>query len=113
MSGQGVGRKGRLRRERRKRCTWGTFEYILPAPDYISSYPANQYPLSNAAVSSASEPWMAFSERELANFLRMVPSSALAGLVAPISLRRPAIASSFSRTIRTSGPRSEEHTSEL
>ena len=39
-----------------------------------------------------------------ANFLRMVPSSALAGLVAPISLRRSAMALSFSRTIRKSGP---------
>jgi hypothetical protein len=29
--------------------------------NYTSSYPANQYPISNAAVSSASEPWMAFS----------------------------------------------------
>ena len=47
---------------------------------------------------------MAFSPIEAANFLRMVPSSAFAGLVAPISLRRSAMALSFSRTISKIGP---------
>ena len=42
---------------------------------------------------------------EPANLLRMVPSSALAGLVAPIRPRQERIASSFSNTSAITGPR--------
>ncbi len=39
-----------------------------------------------------------------AHFLRMVPGSAFAGFVAPISLRRSAMALSFSSASTTIGP---------
>ena len=47
---------------------------------------------------------MAFSPMEVAKSLRMVPSSAWAGLVAPMSLRKSAMALSFSRTMGKMGP---------
>ena len=46
----------------------------------------------------------AFSPTDAAYFLRMVPSSAWAGFVAPMSLRKAATASSFSRMAATMGP---------
>ena len=65
-----------------------------------SSYPAKKKLNSKRAVSSASEPWMALCSMLCAHFLRIVPSSAFAGLVAPISLRRSAMAFSFSSAKR-------------
>src|SRR5689334_15703311 len=77
----------------------------LPFFYFASSYPAKKYATSNRAVSSASEPCTAFASMLAAYFFRIVPSSALAGLVAPISLRHDAIASSsFSRHMATHGP---------
>jgi hypothetical protein len=49
----------------------------------------------------------------VAHFLRMVPSSALAGFVAPMSLRKSAIAFSFSKASTTIGPLDMKSVSEL
>ena len=53
-------------------------------------------PISKRAVSGASEPWMALRSMLAAKRLRMVPSAAFAGLVAPITSRSFAMASSRS-----------------
>ena len=57
-----------------------------------------------AAVSAASEPWIAFASIDSAKSLRIVPAAAFAGSVAPISSRRAGTAPSFSSTIVTQGP---------
>src|SRR5579864_1156382 len=73
--------------------------------DYFdNSYPAKKKLSSKRAVSSASEPWIALCSMLVAHFLRMVPSSAFAGFVAPINLRRSAMAFSFSSASTTIGP---------
>src|SRR5437764_1031076 len=59
---------------------------------------------SNAAVSGATEPWIAFRSIFEPNCLRIVPASAFAGSVAPMTLRSFSIAFSDSRTIATMGP---------
>ena len=51
------------------------------------SLPAKNWAISMAAFSTLSEPWAEFSPTERANSLRMVPSAAFAGLVAPITSR--------------------------
>src|SRR5713226_5186925 len=69
-----------------------------------SSNPAKKKLNSKRAVSSASEPWIALCSMLDAHFFRIVPSSAFAGLVAPINFRRSAIASTFSNASTTIGP---------
>src|SRR5277367_3907348 len=59
---------------------------------------------SRAAVSGASEPWVAFFSTSIPNSLRIVPGAALAGSVAPIRSRHFAIAPSASNAITTTGP---------
>ncbi len=60
--------------------------------------------ISIAAVSGASDPCTALRSILCANFLRMVPSAAFSGLVAPISSRHCLIAFSRSSTSTTTGP---------
>src|SRR5581483_7548917 len=71
---------------------------------YTRSTPAKKYPISYAAVSGASEPWVAFRSIDSANSFRRVPASALAGSVAPISVRHFRIASGASSTSTIAGP---------
>jgi len=55
-----------------------------PPPDgQTSSEPGKKKPISKAAVSFASEPWMAFLSMEAAKSLRIVPGSAFAGRSRP------------------------------
>src|SRR5262249_51821131 len=81
-------------------------ECDLHVRHYFSSpQPAKKKLSSNRAVFSASEPCTALCSMLEAHFLRMVPVSALAGLVAPISLRQDAMASfSFSSAMTMIGP---------
>src|SRR5262249_44838468 len=69
-----------------------------------SSTPAKKYPISYAAVSGASDPCVALRSIDSANSLRSVPASALAGSVAPISVRHFLIASGASSTMTIAGP---------
>src|SRR5262245_34044136 len=69
----------------------------------ISSW-LKKYDISNAAVSGPSDPWIAFRSMLVANSFRIVPASALAGSVAPITLRSFSMALSASRTIGMIGP---------
>src|SRR5262249_8410685 len=72
---------------------------------FSNSYPAKKKLSSKRAVSSASDPCTALCSMLDAHFSRMVPCSAFAGLVAPISLRQPVMASfSFSSAKTTMGP---------
>lgn len=57
-----------------------------------------------AAFSLLSLPWEQLRPMLLAKRLRIVPSAALAGLVAPMTSRHLATASSRSRQSRTHGP---------
>ncbi len=57
--------------------------------------------ISTAAVSGASDPCTALRSMFSANCLRIVPSAAFAGFVAPIKARQSAIAFSFSSAITT------------
>ena len=57
-----------------------------------------------AAFSSLSLPWTAFLALLSAKRLRMVPSAAWAGSVAPIRSRNDYTALSFSRIAATMGP---------
>src|SRR5207237_956692 len=68
------------------------------------SMPGKKYPISYAAVSGASDPCVALPSIDSANSLRSVPASALAGSVAPISMRHFLIASADSSTITIAGP---------
>src|SRR4051794_11156402 len=70
----------------------------------IKSTPAKKYPISYAAVSGASEPCVALRSIDSANSLRSVPPSALAGSVAPISVRHFLMPSSASSTRTIAGP---------
>src|SRR4029077_15174203 len=104
--------------EHRDLDQWHENLSCLQAPGLYSHYCASSYPAkkklsSKRAVSSASEPWMALCSMLAAHFLRIVPSSALAGLVAPISLRRSAMAFSFSSASATMGPLDMNWVSEL
>jgi DNA-binding HxlR family transcriptional regulator len=58
-----------------------------------------------AAVSGASEPWIAFASIDAAKSLRIVPAAALPGSVAPMISRSRAIAPSRSSTIVMQAPR--------
>src|SRR5260370_22557966 len=69
-----------------------------------SSSLLKKYAISIAAFSSESEPCGAFSPTDDPNSLRIGPSSALAGSVAPIKSRQALTAPSFSSTISTHGP---------
>src|SRR5262245_21708370 len=60
--------------------------------------------ISFLAFSGLSEPWTEFASIDSANSLRMVPAAALAGLVAPITLRYLVTASSPSSTWTTIAP---------
>lgn len=51
------------------------------------SLPEKNCAISTAAFSTLSEPWAELASMDSANSLRMVPSAALAGLVAPITSR--------------------------
>ena len=51
------------------------------------SVPAKKYAISRAAEAGLSEPWTELASMFSANSLRIVPGSALAGLVAPMTLR--------------------------
>ena len=75
------------------------------------SIATENHAISFRALSSESEPWVAFSPTFAPNSLRIVPASAFAGSVAPISVRQAATASSFSRTATTTGPRVMNSTS--
>ena len=66
--------------------------------------PLKKYPSSNAAVSGASDPCVALFSIDAPNSLRSVPGSALAGSVAPMSVRHFLIASGASRHMTTQGP---------
>src|SRR5262245_2661357 len=69
----------------------------------VSSSLLKKYAISVAAFSSESEPCVAFSPTDDPNSLRMVPSSALAGSVAPIRSRQAFTAPGFSMTITMHG----------
>jgi formyltetrahydrofolate-dependent phosphoribosylglycinamide formyltransferase len=60
--------------------------------------------ISIFAFSRLSEPWTLFASMDSASSLRIVPGSAFSGLVAPITSRFFATASSPSRTCTTTGP---------
>ena len=66
--------------------------------------PEKKYPSSNAAVSGASEPWVALFSIDAPNSFRSVPASAFAGSVAPISVRHFLMASGASSARTTAGP---------
>src|SRR5229473_5596963 len=91
----------------------GTENWELRTDYCANSYPAKKKLNSKRAVSSASEPWIALWSMLLAHFFRIVPSSAFDGLVAPISLRRSAMAFSFSSASATIGPLDIKLVSEL
>jgi uncharacterized protein YbaP (TraB family) len=65
------------------------------------------------AFASLSLPWIAFSPTDSAYSLRIVPSSAFAGSVAPINWRKSATALSFSRIAAMTGPLLIKSTSSL
>jgi nucleotidyltransferase/DNA polymerase involved in DNA repair len=65
----------------------GYYVLVMSLAQPTSSIPAKKYAISSAAVSGASEPWTEFSPFDSANSLRIVPSSASAGSVAPITPR--------------------------
>src|SRR5262249_39251002 len=69
-----------------------------------SSTPAKKYPISYTAVSGASDPCVALRSIDCPNSWRRVPASALAGSVAPISVRHFLIASGASSTRTMAGP---------
>ena len=63
-----------------------------------------QIGIPRSAAAGLSEPCVEFSPTDRANILRIVPSAAFAGSVAPITSRYLAIAPSPSRTCNTIGP---------
>ena len=67
-----------------------------PRPEYLES-------ILKAAAAGLSEPWVEFSPFDTANSLRMVPSAASLGSVAPMVSRYLAMAFSPSSTCRTIG----------
>src|SRR5579872_4910770 len=68
------------------------------------SLPEKNWAISTAAVSKASDPCTEFSPIDLACSLRMLPSAAFEGSVAPITSRYLRTALSPSRTWTTTGP---------
>src|SRR4029077_18951320 len=61
---------------------------LKPAPrGYSNSVAAKKNGISTAAVSGASDPCTQLRSMPVANFFRIVPSAALAGLVAPLVSR--------------------------
>jgi len=71
---------------------------------YSNSAALKKNGISTAACSGASEPCTQFRSMLAAKRLRIVPSAALAGFVAPMVSRHFLIASAASRTITTAGP---------
>ena len=75
----------------RLKSSWGfrppmpTLRAGVPQPTMSSS--VKNCAISSFALSALSEPWTEFSPTFLANSLRMVPSAAFSGLVAPITSR--------------------------
>src|SRR5713101_5153833 len=82
----------------------GTENWELRTDYSANSYPAKKKLNSQRAVSSSSERLIALCSMLLAHFFRIVPSSAFAELVAPVSLRRSAITFSCARASATIGP---------
>src|SRR5258707_1871040 len=80
----------------------------------MSSRPEKKYPISKAALSGASEPWVQLLPMLVPRSWRMVPGAAFFGSVAPMVSRHLRMAPHHGRyRSEESRPRSEEHTSEL
>src|SRR5438132_13628521 len=86
-------------------------EFDRPVDQPTISLPEKNWAISIAAVSGASDPCTEFSPIDFACSLRMVPSAAFDGSVAPITSRYLAIAPSPSSTCTTTGPEVMKSTS--
>src|SRR5690606_4472102 len=77
---------------------------LINTPSSASSRSGKKKVISLSAFSSESEPCTAFLPLDSAKRLRMVPSAASAGSVAPMVVRQASTASAFSSVRATAGP---------